>query len=309
MSVHSEVNNLLKNKLGNAPLSIYSRSGDTEDGEEYFARRASTDPNALEIMEEKDERRARQKFLYKYFALLKQWLNRFEFEFVKQLYVEGRDENIVFKKLGLSPKLFKNNLQSKLAEHSDEIQELVERSEWKDAELFSRCFLASPATISRDENLCVSEPKTVKGFGNLIKAIINKEHRENCHKDYSRGHKQGFYYGSRIEIDNIYKLLKKIKSLINSLNSKAFDDFRFAYESLNDEQKQILNLDIETVFIKVRQQISEDIYSLVSEAFGYYEDLQKSDRDKLILKYFNILGGIVGERETAQTTSTSMAVE
>ena len=55
MSVHSELQNLLKNKSGNAPAVISSRSGDVEEGAEYFDMRTSGEPNALEIIEQKEE--------------------------------------------------------------------------------------------------------------------------------------------------------------------------------------------------------------------------------------------------------------
>lgn len=228
MSVHSEVNNLFKNKSGNAPLAVRSRSGDTEDGNEYFDMRASTAPNALEVIEEKDERKARQKFLHTYFTLMKQWLNRFEFEYVKLLYVEGRDEKTIFDMLDLQPKRFKRNLQAKLTEHTDEVQELAERSEWEDAELFSRCFLSSPTEILQDKELSAAKPKTVKGFGNLIEAQSRRERYLQADSDryyqrkvYMRGFMAGKYSALhpkyRQRNGEIFTYNRKIKDRMQSI--------------------------------------------------------------------------------------------
>ena len=140
MSVHSEVNNLFKNKSGNAPLSVRSRSGDTEDGNEYFDMRASGELSPFEVVAQSEQQNARKKFLLKYFTLLKERLNRFEFEYVRQLYAEGQAESVICENLGLNPKKFKRVLQKKLSASAGDIAALVEASDWDDAELFSQCF-------------------------------------------------------------------------------------------------------------------------------------------------------------------------
>lgn len=177
MSVHSEVQNLYRNKSGNAALSIHSRSGDTEEGAEYFDLRASTAPNALEVLEQTDSQTARKKFLCAYFTLLKERLNRFEFEYVKQLYAEGQAESVICDNLGLNPRKFKRGLQKKLTASAADISALVEASDWDDAELFAHCFLSAPQDI-QDANEAAYLPKTVKGFGNLIERLAYRRYRK-----------------------------------------------------------------------------------------------------------------------------------
>ncbi len=185
MSVHSEVNNFFKNKSGNAPAFISSRSGDKEEGNEYFDLRADPAPNSLEVLEENDSQTARQAFLQSYFKLLKERLNRFEFEYVKQLYVEGQPEKVIIDRLGINPKKFKRGLQQKLVASAEDIGALVAASEWEDAELFTRFFLSPVQGWLINETAAEALPKTVKGFGNLIDALAR--HR------YLKLYKKGWY--------------------------------------------------------------------------------------------------------------------
>lgn len=185
MSVHSEVNNFFKNKSGNAPAVISSRSGDTEEGNEYFDMQADTAPNALEAVERTDNQTARKEFLAKYFALLKERLNRIEFEYVKQLYAEGQPESVILEQLGVIPKKFKRGLQQKLVASAQDIGALVAESEWEDAEVFTRFFLSAPTYWITNETAAAALPKTVKGFGNLIDALAR-------HK-YLKLYKKGWY--------------------------------------------------------------------------------------------------------------------
>lgn len=217
MSIHSEVNNLLKNKSGNAKIAYNQRSGERDDGEEYFDTVESKSASAYDLVVAGDELSARKKFLAKYFALLKQWLNRFEWEFVKQLYVEGADENTVYNKLGLNKKRFKPAIASKLASHQSEVQALAEQSEWEDAELFSRAFLASPSAILADKELSKRQPKTVKGFGNLITAQSRREKYLQLESDryyqrkvYMRGYMAGKYNAEHSGKDLFKKEIQKV---------------------------------------------------------------------------------------------------
>ena len=177
MSVHSEVNNLIKNKSGNACLSVSSRSGDTEEGNEYFDMCASGEPSPFEVLDREEQQSARKKFLVRYFTLLKERLNRFEFEYVRQLYAEGQAESVICDNLGLNRNKFKRLLQKKLSASSGDISALVEASDWDDAELFSKCFLSAPQDI-QDVNEINFLPKTVKGFGNLIERLAYRRYRK-----------------------------------------------------------------------------------------------------------------------------------
>lgn len=184
MSVHSEVNNFFKNTSGNASLSIRSRSGDTEEGNEYFDLQADTAPNALEVLERADNQTARKEFLAKYFALLKERLNGLQFAYVKQLYLGGQPEKVVCDNLGLNPKTFKRGLQKKLAESAEDIGALVAASDWDDAEVFTRFFVSAPQGWLTNEDAAASLPKTVKGFGNLIDALAWHKYRKLYQKGW-----------------------------------------------------------------------------------------------------------------------------
>lgn len=302
MSVHSEVNNLFKNKSGNAPLSVRSRSGDTEDGNEYFDMRASTAPNALAVMEEKDERKARQKFLYTYFTLMKQWLNRFEFEYVKLLYVEGRDEKTIFDMLGLQPKRFKRNLQAKLTEHNDEVQELAERSEWEDAELFSRCFLTSPTEILQDKELSAAKPKTVKGFGNLIEAQSRRERYLQAESDryyqrkvYMRGFMAGKYsalhpkfrrQSPSTSTNFVYTYNRKIKDRMQSIaaifRTMSYDFLTGAFAAFGLEIDHEQAAGFERFYRSIYDTLSDCIqglYQIIVDGVPI-EDVEKAEQER-----------------------------
>lgn len=269
MSVHNEVNNLFKNTLGDAPLSIRSRSGDTEDGNAYFDMRASTAPNALEVLEEKDGSTARKKFLYAYFTLLKERLNRFEFEYVKQLYVEGQAESVICNNLGLNPKKFKRGLQKKLSASGADIAALVEASDWDDAELFSKCFLSAPQDI-QDVNELAYLPKTVKGFGNLIERLAYRRYRKIYKKewyrrrDYTRirpstRYNRGDYYNRTVKglVEAItvmfrtfsYDFLKEAADTLNAEQDKSTFElfFRAMYDSLNNCIQKLYQIVIERI--------------------------------------------------------------
>lgn len=297
MSVHSEVNNLFKNKSGNAPLSVRSRSGDTEDGNEYFDMRASTAPNALEVIEEKDERKARQKFLHTYFTLMKQWLNRFEFEYVKLLYVEGRDEKTIFDMLGLHPKRFKCNLQAKLTKHSDEVQELAERSEWEDAELFSRCFLSSPTEILQDKELSAARPKTVKGFGNLIEAQSRRERYLQADSDryyqrkvYMRGFMAGKYSALhpkyRQRNGEIFTYNRKIKDRMQSIaaifRTMSYDFLTGAFAAFGLEIDNEAATGFERFYRSIYDTLSnciQGLYQIIVDGVPI-EDVEKAEQER-----------------------------
>lgn len=107
MSVHSELGNLLKNVSGNAPSSIQSRTGEAENGGEYFDIQTAAEPSPYDVVSYNEQSTARKEFLIKYFTLLKERLNRFEFEYIKQLYSEGQAENVICENLGLNPKNLK----------------------------------------------------------------------------------------------------------------------------------------------------------------------------------------------------------
>ncbi|MDE7301467.1 MAG: hypothetical protein K2N47_04775, partial [Clostridia bacterium] len=116
---------------------------------------------------------------------LKERLNRFEFEYVKQLYAEGQTERVVFDNLGLNPKKFKRGLMKKLTASAADIDALVAASDWDDAELFAQCFLSAPQDI-QDVNELQYLPKTVKGFGNLIERLAYRRYRKLYQKGWYR---------------------------------------------------------------------------------------------------------------------------
>jgi hypothetical protein len=283
MSVHNEIQNLKKNKSGNATLGIKQRSGDTENGSEYFDLCASATPSAFDIVQEQDERQARQKFLTQYFTLLKQWLNRFEFEYVKQLYFEGQDEKTVFDKLGLQPKRFKESLKSKLCEHSGEVQRLAERSEWEDAELFSRTFLASPTEILNDDKVKDIKPKTVKGFGNLIKAHSRREHYLQLESDryyerkvYSRGYAAGKYNTSVKFIAKLKPILKGFTGIIRAFSSKNIELILTTLDIDCDKKMMKMFFDIIDSYNTTLEILVNDLEKYINDENYAYTKVQRS---------------------------------
>ena len=211
MSVHSELQNILKNKSGTTAISIHSRSGDSEDGDTLFDLMPNGEPSAFDIVTRNEQANARKQFLVKYFTLLKERLNRFEFEYIKQLYVEGQAERVICDNLGLNLKKFKRGLMRKLSASKKDISELVAASDWDDAELFSQCFLSAPQDI-QDVNELQYLPKTVKGFGNLIERLAYRRYRKIYKHEW---YKRRDYNAAGYCIGRIY-LTREIAELIRS---------------------------------------------------------------------------------------------
>lgn len=225
MSIHSEVNNLFKNKSGNAQLYVRTCSGDTENSKEYFDILPSGEPSAFECLTQDEQKVARKKFLLQYFTLLKARLNRFEFEYVRQLYAEGQAESVVCENLGLNPKKFKSLLQRKLSASVNDINELVAASDWDDAEIFSRCFLSAPQDIN-DVNEINFLPKTVKGFGNLIERLAYRRYRKIYKKEwYKRRDVRRDYYTYKLSPRTLYSMRVKdrVKALEVLFRVMSFD--------------------------------------------------------------------------------------
>lgn len=222
MSVHSELGNLLKNVSGNAPSSIQSRTGEAENGDEYFDIQSAAEPSQYDVVVYNEQSPARKKFLIKYFALLKERLNRFEFEYIKQLYSEGQAENVICENLGLNPKKFKKALQSKLSSCADDIAELVAESDWDDAELFTQCFLNAPRVEEiKDFDVISFLPKTVKGFGNLIERLAYRRYR----KIYKHGWFQRRKFTKPRPVLNEYtrKIKQRVGSIAGLVNCMSYD--------------------------------------------------------------------------------------
>ncbi len=221
MSVHSEVNNLIKNKSGNACLSVSSRSGDTEEGNEYFDMCASGEPSPFEVLDREEQQSARKKFLVRYFTLLKERLNRFEFEYVRQLYAEGQAESVICDNLGLNRNKFKRLLQKKLSASSGDISALVEASDWDDAELFSKCFLSAPQDI-QDVNEINFLPKTVKGFGNLIERLAYRRYRKIYKAEWYR-RRDSYSRISSVRREYGRKIKERVNALAAMYRTMSYD--------------------------------------------------------------------------------------
>lgn len=283
MSVHSELQNVLKNRSGNAALNVRSRSGDSEEGNALFDLMPSAAPSAFEVVTQSEQQEARKQFLARYFTLLKSWLNRFEFEYVKQLYLEGRDEKTVFDMLGLQPKKFKKALTKKLAAHTEEVQELAEASEWEDAELFSRCFLAAPKDIARDAALMQSTPK-IKGFGNLIKAKSQRERflqMESDRKYQRRVYMRGFMRGKRANV--AYELIQQfcivlgdIQASLYLLSPKYREDLTRCFTSKYDGVSPMSAEESENKINDMFAATYELLRQYVSDKVDFFGDMLKS---------------------------------
>lgn len=206
MSVHSEVCNMFYNRSGNTPILASTRSGDISTVDEYFGKIPSIQPSSDEILIAKENYKDKKSFLIEYFSLLKKCLNPIEWTFVKEVYNKGYDEKTVSESLGINYKKFIPNLRNKILVHRNEIDLLVSRSSWEDAKLFATCFLSSPGQIQSDDKLMQLQPRSVKGWGNLIEAQSRREkylqresdrlYERNVYmKGYNRGYKKGYSEG------------------------------------------------------------------------------------------------------------------
>lgn len=259
MSVHSEVNNLFKNKSGNAPLLIRSRAGESENGNEYFDMRANSELSPFEVVADSEQQAARKKFLLKYFSLLKERLNRFEFEYVKQLYAEGQTESVICDNLGLNPKKFKHILQKKLSASATDIAALVDASDWDDAELFSKCFLSAPQDI-QDINELDYLPKTIKGFGNLIERLAYRRYRKIYKKEW---YKRRDYPPSLLKVRNSSSFYnRKIKQRIACIEA-MFGTLSFDFLS---EHLAAFGLEIDRTTITRFEQFYRSIYDVLLDS-------------------------------------------
>lgn len=283
MSVHSEVNNLFKNKSGNAPLAVRSRSGDTEDGNSYFDMRASGELSPFEVVAQSEQQTARKKFLLQYFTLLKERLNRFEFEYVRQLYAEGQAESVICENLGLNPKKFKRVLQKKLSASAADITALVEASDWDDAELFSQCFLSAPQDI-QDVNEINFLPKTVKGFGNLIERLAYRRYRKIYkaewykRRDYTaptiRAGKGGYIYNRYVK--------ERVRSIAAMFRTMSYDFLFGAAAAFNVEPDREQLAGFERFYNSIHNTLSECIdglYQIVVDGVPI-EEIERAERER-----------------------------
>lgn len=67
MSVHSEVQNIKKNRSGDSPIFIHSRSGDSEEGESYFDMRSGREQSPEETVMNDGQARERGLFMKRFF--------------------------------------------------------------------------------------------------------------------------------------------------------------------------------------------------------------------------------------------------
>lgn len=280
MSVHSEVNNLFKNKSGNAPLAVRSRSGDTEDGNSYFDMRASGELSPFEVVAQSEQQNARKKFLLQYFTLLKERLNRFEFEYVRQLYAEGQAESVICENLGLNPKKFKRVLQKKLSASADDIAALVEASDWDDAELFSQCFLSAPQDI-QDVNEINFLPKTVKGFGNLIERLAYRRYRKIYKAEW---YKRRDGYTRSPSVRTVYgrKIKERVRSISALYRSMSYD-FLFgaaaAFDLEPDREKLAGFERFYNSIYSVVMDCIQGLYQVVVDGVSI-EDVEKAEQER-----------------------------
>lgn len=207
MSVHSEIQNVLGNHSGDAALSIHGRQGDSEEGNSFFDMRAAGD----QAPDEQD--RARIAFLRRYFAILRETLSPEEFKFFKLKFQTKKPEKLVAAWCGVSQRRIFQKMRDKIQERKDEIEALIDESEWENAERFANTALMSASELSRGElpEDDIDDPQgdfdEVKKAQKLL--AIRKElykARYDEHKAYTKGWEAGRRYSFRKMPDKIRRI-------------------------------------------------------------------------------------------------------
>lgn len=210
MSIHSERQNMLHNKSGNARLQIHGRSGDSEDGTELFdfmPQRLQFSP--ADIVEKEDERPARLEFLRDYFKLLKDILNPFEYLVMKEMFKSGSEMPEVCNKYCLQVKRISAGIKEKLSKNSDKITELVNNSDWSGARLFSRVFTLSAYEIYKNVEILNDLGDNVLQAGKVdLKVDAAKRKRVNINI-----YEQGYTKGKRLTRDRVKQYLVDLVGL------------------------------------------------------------------------------------------------
>ena len=199
MSVHSEIQNVLWNRSGDAAKRIHGRQGDTEEGDSFFDMYASGGQAPDEAAFAKEQHKARIIFLKQYFSILRSALSPEEFKFFKLKFQTKKPEKLVAAWCGVSQKKIFEKMREKLLERKDEIEDLIDESEWENAELFVRTALSSVSELSYSHNIPEGDIDDPHGdFDNVKKAqellAIRKElyrARYDEHRTYSRGFEAG----------------------------------------------------------------------------------------------------------------------
>lgn len=286
MSVGNELRNIRLNKSGDGAIKISARSGDSEDGDSIFDMMSSGEPSAYDVVVEEDESRERKRFLKQYFTLLKNVLNRFEFEYIKLLYMEGVDDLTACNMLALNRKLLKQNMLGKLSAHQEEIEELVEASEWSDAELFAKYFLASPTDIEVQSEHAEEElkPKTIRGFGNLVKAWGIKYYRKIYRHEWYRRRKPIPSTRNGIFIKGFKREIKENVRAVASLLNVLSPEFLKGYaEAVKKAVKGESALPVFSKFYCATYEIiCGCVQDLCGYVFGTKEEPQKEQEGEVI---------------------------
>ena len=245
MSVHSEIQHVMRNHSGDAVIGIHSRSGDVENGNSFFEFLPSRLANPSSGLLEDESKAYRVEFLKQYFSLLKSVLSPVEYFAVREALKNGGELRAVCKANFLSPSICVS-IRKKIQEIQEQIDKLVVNSEWEQAGIFTRYFLRSAEDLSHDKKALDEAQQAIKGRRNIADKIndaiqIRNERRVrlngfNSGKTYSRNRVLRYLEEtvSRVEFrpylkqyiaEEIKEIVEELKCVIDSFLSERMLDF------------------------------------------------------------------------------------
>lgn len=226
MSIHSEIQNFKKNRSGDTPISIRHRNGDSEEGDSYFDLYDNKEKTPEEIVLNKGQARERAIFFKKYFAILSTCLSPDEIRFLKLKIKTRKPDKLIACWCGFSYRDVYKNIRDKLSAQQENIEELIDSSEWDNAELFAKMFLRSLKENSKDEDIIDFVPQDPFGdFDELKRAQDYRAERERImsitkerHNLYCRGFEAGRSSERKnlpVNNERIIKILSFIQGMID----------------------------------------------------------------------------------------------
>lgn len=230
MSIHSEIQNFQKNRSGDNPISILKRNGDREEGNSFFDLYDNKENNPEEILLNKDQARERAIFLKRYFAILSKCLSPEEIRFLKLKIKTGKPDKLIACWCGLHSRDVYKNIRDKLIAQQENIEDIINCSEWGNAELFAKMFLRSLKENSKDEDILACVPqKPLWDFDELIRIQAYRSERERIlaitkerHNIYCKGFEAGRSSERKRQPENNKKLIKILR-IIQSLIDRELD--------------------------------------------------------------------------------------
>lgn len=152
--------------------------------------------------------------------------------FLKLKIKTHKSDELISRWCGISSRKLYQTMREKLSERQEEIEDLIDESEWDNAELFVKSFLRSMKELSEDKETLYSSPVDPHGDFDVLKrareycAVRERimATQEERHKIYCRGFEAGKYSEKKSDKrEENYNRVIQILGVIQCMLSSKID--------------------------------------------------------------------------------------